>query len=149
MKHPLVPALSTAIVVVGIALLIAFNYSAGRDREQPLSGSASRATPECVVTTNSKAVVGNQESRTLLAENTLRAWARIQLVQDSAGIATNTVALSVDEGAAAVLGSGPVLSTSTPTLYVGLSTDYPYTGAVTGITTTGSTTVQVTECVFP
>jgi len=115
----------------------------------PVAGAGGgRSQPSCITTTSSFALVGNQVSRTLLAANSNRAWARLTQARDAGGSATSTVFLSTDEGAAAVLNAGLNLSTSTPTLETGKETANVYTGEITGITDVGSTTVYVTECVY-
>ena len=136
------------LILVGVASIlgvgIVWLYS--NWQSQALAGANADS---CAVTTVSASVVGDDLSSTVLARNSNRAWAQIELPVTSAGIATNTVALSFDEGAVAVLGSGLTLSTTTTlTKEFGLQTPFPYTGAVTGITNTASTTVRVTECSF-
>jgi hypothetical protein len=68
----------------------------------------------------------------------------IQRPENVQGVATNTVSVSID-GGAATLATGLELATSTPFLSFGTA-GAPFTGAVTGITSTGSTTVRVVEC---
>lgn len=105
---------------------------------------------QCDVTTSSSVVVGDDVSATILSANSLRAWASIEQPIN----ATSSVALSFNEGADAVLGQGFELTHATTTspvekIVFGLNTDFPYTGAVTGITNgTASTTVVVTECEY-
>lgn len=103
----------------------------------------------CSVSTVTMATVGHQQSSTLLSANSSRAWAMIQQPLN----ATNTVALSFDEGAAATLTSGLSLENASTTIGMtsitfGLNTDLPYTGAVTGLTNTGSTSVSITQCSY-
>ena len=109
--------------------------------------NADPGTRKCTTTTSSLASVGNQNSLTLLAANPNRSYASIQQVRDSAGVATSSVSLNFAGGTAAV-NSGYVLSTTSPQVTFGKNTDFAWQGAVTGITNVGSTTVQITECVF-
>ena len=111
-------------------------------------GPGGQTAISCSVSTVAAAVVGNQNSSTLLSASTNRAWARITQVKNSSDVATNTVYVSFDEGAAATLYNGVTLATATPSIDFGKNTDFPYTGAVTGITTVGSTTVEITQCIY-
>jgi len=110
----------------------------------------------CDVTTSSRVEVGpasSNGSATVLAAHSLRAWARIQPTSTSTGV----FYLSFDEGANAVAGSGIAIandnaaegnSSSTPGyIDFGRNTDFPYTGAVTGLNTgSASTSLLITEC---
>lgn len=108
-------------------------------------GGAGQTAKGCSVTVSS-AIIGDDLSATILSASGLRAWAVIQLVRDSAGVATSTAFVSFDEGAVATTNSF-ALSTTTPSVEFGLNTNFPYTGAVTGITNgTASTTIKVIEC---
>lgn len=113
-------------------------------------GGTSVNTQACAVSTVANVQVGNQESKTILAATGKRAWARISQVQGAPGFASTTPFLSFDEGAAAVANAGVTLGTSTPSVDFGLATDFPYTGAVTGIVGNGggTTTVQVVQCLY-
>lgn len=111
------------------------------------AGISSVQSTQCTVSTFAQVAVGNQNSVTVLAANSRRAWARITLPTNAAGIATSTPFLSFNAGAAATLNDFK-LSTSTPVVDFGLNADFPYTGAVTGITGLATTSVQVTQCVY-
>jgi len=100
----------------------------------------------CTTNTVASAAVGADISSTILSAYSNRAWARIERVDDSAGVATNTVHVSFDAGSAATLTSGLTLGTTTQFIDFGKNTDFPYVGAVTGITDVGSTTVRITSC---
>lgn len=90
----------------------------------------------------------------VLATSSRRAWARISVGDN----ATNTVFLSFDEGAKAVANTGLVLNrangtaggeaTTTPYVEFGLNTDFPYTGAVSATSETGTSTLLVSQCVY-
>lgn len=113
------------------------------------AGTSSLTSYPCNNVTSTSTVIGNQVSTQVLATSSRRAWARIQQPIN----ATNTVAISFAGGTAAVLGTGVQLSPSTSTSPVpfvdfGLNADLPYVGAVQAITSTGSTTVLVTQCVY-
>jgi hypothetical protein len=103
---------------------------------------------KCTTSTVTAVSVGNQVSSRVIATSSSRAFLRIQQVRDAAGVATTTVALSLDEDAAATFNNGITLSTSTPYIDLGTNTTLPYTGAVQAITNTSSTTLRVTECVY-
>lgn len=111
-------------------------------------GSIGNVNTQSCSITETKAVVGHQLARTLLSANSRRAWAVIQQPVN----ASNT--LQIDLGGTAVFGSGAYqLTSATSTnpvslITLGLSTDLPFTGAVTGITQSASSTVNVTECVY-
>jgi len=112
-------------------------------QDQGLGGKTDSA---CTVNSVVSAPVGGDISSSVLSAYSNRAWASIQLYSGNNGVATGTVSLSFDEGAASVLANGFELATNTPEIIFGLNTDFPYVGAVTGITSNGSTTVRVTEC---
>lgn len=134
-------------IILGIvAMTVVVGNLLSLDNNVP---QASLATNSCAVSTVTPATVGNQVSTTLLSSASNRAWAIIQQPLN----ATNTTSISFDEGAAAVLGEGISLQTASTTdgisyMKFGLSTELPYTGAVTGITNTGSTTVQIIQCLY-
>ena len=143
MKDKIIPIVMIVLLVI-IAIGTTGNF---QDKEISFGGLG---TTDCNVTTVTAATIGDELSSTILSANANRAYAIIQ--QTSA--ATNTVSLSFDEGAAATLVDGidfdlSVFATNTPQFReFGLSTNWPYTGAVTGITDNGSTTLQVTECLY-
>ncbi len=148
---PFKPSMKKTYVIPGL-LLVLFLATASLvalfHAQVSYGSGTDRGTRNCTVTTSSKAVVGHQLSSTLLAANSLRSWARVSLVTTAGGVATNTIAVSLDEGASASLGNGLTIATGTPTLDVGKNTDQAYTGAITGLTDTGSTTVMITECEY-
>lgn len=135
-------------IIIGAALIYGISGIEIRTTEAPeVLGSIS--SQKCSVSSTLVASVGNQLSSTLLSANETRAWARIQQPLN----ASSSVSLSFDEGAAAVLNRGVVLSSASTTeqstsVEFGRATHFPYTGAVTGISSTGSTTVLVTECSY-
>ena len=130
----------TGIIAIIIALLFGGGYGATQ------LGGTSFTSKSCAVSTVTQATIGNDLSSVVLSAYSNRAWAKIELVETTAGVATNTPSISFDEGADATLTGGLKLSTSTPSITFGLNTYFPYTGAVTGITDVGSTTIRVTEC---
>lgn len=135
--------------VWGVAFISAFILIAGAhllSGKDTLGSYAGFAAYDCSVSTSTTVVV-NPQSTTILAEHSRRAWASIQQPRN----ATNTIALSFNEGASAVANGGFQLSIGTSSspineITFGLNTDFPYTGAVTGIASAGTTTVLVTEC---
>ena len=102
----------------------------------------------CDTSVTSRIVFGDDLSTTIMVASTSRAYARLQQSRDSVGVATSSVFLSFDEGVAATVNSGLELSTTTPFIEFGIDTDFPYTGAVTAIGNSGSTTVLATICNF-
>ena len=127
-----------SLIIVGLIVLLGANY--GRQSLQLGGVSASK----CNVSSTEVASVGDDTSSTLLAANEVRAWAQIQ----NRFNATNTVHLSFDEGAAAVLHQGFFVAPTSTSPEFGRATRFPYTGAVTGITDSGTSTVLITECSF-
>ena len=140
----------TILIILGVV-----GYSA-YFKEQSLGSGANSGTIACTVQTVTAATVGTTSS-TVLAAHSNRAWARIQQPLN----ASSTISLAFATGTSATAGSGLLLSSATTTsplsfIDFGKNTDFPYTGAVTGIVanTNGaflvagnaSTTVQVTEC---
>ena len=115
--------------------------------DKPTIGVGGFTDRGCTTETSSAVTLTPDTSATVLAASSRRAWARIQHVQ----IPLDIVWLSFDEGAAATTTKGIILATSTtatePTLIeFGLNTDNPYTGEVTGLAVTATTTVLVSEC---
>jgi hypothetical protein len=129
---------------VFVALLLAW-YAGFFEVVGSFGGGDSNAI-NCSVATVAAATVGDDISSVVLASSTRRAWATLQIPFSSSAIATNTNSLSFDDGAAATLAGGLELATNTPSISFGRNTDFPYAGAVTGITSTGSTTLRVTQC---
>jgi len=143
----------TKIKLWAAGILIALaSYLIGGSTVPAKLGMTSRSQASCSVSSVTPATVGNQLSSTILAANTRRAWA---IIQSPSG-ATNTAALSFDEGAAATLNSGLALNATTADatypvmqeITFGVNTDFPYNGVVTGISNYGSSTLKITECLF-
>lgn len=138
------------ILAISVGLAIIFGFMAFKPAnvtiEAPVGGGDGFTASACTVT-HSVALVGHQESRTILSANSRRAWAVIQQPVS----ATNTVSLSL--GGTATYGQGyhlyqALTASSTNEMEFGLNTDLPYTGAVTAITAAASSTVLVTQCVY-
>jgi len=117
-----------------------------------LRGGNGFGSQSCIASTTARVLIGHQTSVQVLATSSRRAWARIQ----QPNIATNTVNVNFKNGTAADTTSGLILhsisgvATNTVThVDFGLNTDHPYTGAITAITNVGSSSVFVTECVYP
>lgn len=128
-----------AIVVV-VGILLSLN---GFNADVSLGGSS--ASQKCEVSSVTAIAVGNDVSTTILSIASNRAWATIGVADGE----TEPIFVSFDEGAAATVNNGVILTaTSTTKIDFGLNTLFPYTGAVTGITGTASTTVMITECKF-
>lgn len=115
------------------------------DKKQPqLGGIGSVNQRSCSYATSSVTTL-TQTSQVVLATSSSRAWARIHQVQ-----ATSTVYLNFNGGPAVVAASSTTIAlnatSSAPFIEFGLNTEFPYTGAVTGVVDAGSTAVRVTEC---
>ena len=123
--------------VIAIAVIVGFGTRT--------NFSGAMVTSACTVSTVSNSAVGDDLTTTLLPAYSNRGWARIQVADGE----VEPIFLSFDEGADATVDNGLAL-TATSTTYIdfGLNTDFPYTGAVTGITGSASTTVLITECRF-
>lgn len=136
--------------VIIVAIILGFVTGIFFINKSPSFGGTSFVNSQaCTISTDTVAIIGNQLSSTLLAANSRRAWAIIQQPLN----ATNTVAVSFNNGASATLNSGLQLQNASTTngvyeIHFGLATEFPYTGVVTGITSTGSTTVRITQCVY-
>ncbi len=140
MKNSLKALGVTSILIIFVLVISAFVTN------KNFGGGNGFVSSTCSVT-QTVALVGHQESRTILSANSRRAWATVQQPLN----ATNTVSISL--GGTAVSGQGYPLSNATTSNYVsgmvfGLNTDLPFTGAVTGITASASSTVLVTDCVY-
>lgn len=136
-------------LVIAFIILTAVGFGVFQYQSHQVQRFAGITDASCSVNTVSAVSVGDDVSSTILSAKGNRAYAKIQLVETAGGVATSTVFLSLDEGAAATLNNGLKLATSTPFIEVGRNADNPYTGAITGITNgTASTTVLVTECSY-
>ena len=127
-----------AIVIIGVAIV---GYFMGKGIKL---GGGMEASRDCDITITTMVEIGASNSSTILSATSGRSYARIQQARDTHGRSTSTPYLSF--GGTAVSESGFMLSTTTPFVELGMTTDFPYTGTVTGITNTGSTTVTVIEC---
>lgn len=140
-------ALIASLAVIAFAALYAipaFSAPAIRDENNipAVFGSS------CDTATASTVAIGNQASTEIQGTTTDRAYLRIEQPLN----ATNTVSISIND-VAAVIGRGLQLSNATTSNETnfhefGLTTVFPYTGAVKAITSTGSTTVVVTTCTY-
>ena len=100
----------------------------------------------CSFTEVASSTVGSTTPTQLLATSSRRAWAEVQ--RDLADISTSTVYLSFD-GALGGNRRNHSLNSSSTELAFGLNTELPYTGSVYAVTSVGSTSVLVTESVYP
>lgn len=144
---PLLYILIGVALSVGLYAYASSTYSVLRDP----NGLPAKDGAVCTVSSVAAVTIGDDISTQVLAASTNRAWARISVGNN----ATNTVFASFDEGAAATLNNGIGLNTanaggasSTPYIDFGITTPFPYNGAVTAITNYGTTTVLVTECSY-
>lgn len=138
--------LLAAVIVLALGWQVAFGAPVLRDENSlPAKLGAS-----CTTSTTRSVPVGNQNALTVLSASSTRAWASIQVPSS----ATNTVAIAfggtaaIDQGYQLVPIRSTTSTTTVPSVQFGLNTDFPYTGAVTALTSTGSTTLLVTECSF-
>ena len=132
-----------ALIIAGAAMVSALKKSAA------LGGAGFVNSQSCTVSRITATTTANQLSTMVLGTTTRRAWAIIEQPVN----ATNTVALSFNHGAPATLTSGIDLENASTTnglteIRFGLNTDFPYTGSVYALTSTGSTTLKITECVY-
>ena len=113
-------------------------------------GSGGQYARTCATSFSEATTTGHQLSKTILPAYGLRAWARVQIINN----ATNTTYVNFDEGTAATslngipLG-GAITGGATSTIQnidFGLNTDFPYTGIVTALNNNGSSTIFITEC---
>lgn len=140
----------TALLISGSAIafalgILAMLFSGTSSPEYAFAGQGGVNANACEIVSTSTVAIGNEESTQVLASDARRAWAVIE--QPTA--ATNTVSISL--GSDAVDGQGFGLapggaSTTPDKLQIGLNTDFPYTGSVEAITSTGSTSVRVIDC---
>ena len=124
----------TVIIVVGIIFI---GYSL---KTRNVGGGYTYQN--CNVTVTDTVVVGDDLSATILSATSGRTWARIQLEANE----TDNVYLMF--GSTATINDGLLLSSSTVDyIDIGMATDIPYSGIVTGITDgTASSTLLLTEC---
>lgn len=134
-------------ILLGLVLVIAVSvafplFQSSNSLDASLGGGGFREQ-DCDVNTVSSVLVGPDAgfNSTILSAHSTRAWATLRQGSN----ATNTISISFDEGSAAVAGQGIPLH-GTTSIEFGRNTDFPYTGAVTGVTAAGTTTVFVTEC---
>ena len=126
-----------SLIVISIIVFIAGLFVAFSDDKMSLSGV------NCTVT-ETLVAIGNGGPVTVL-DTGIRQWSIIQQLEGS----TNVVSLSI--GGTAVDGQGYMLGTNTTTLQpnefrMGFSTHYPSSDAITAITNTSSTSVNVITC---
>ncbi len=141
-------------IVCAVCLLLG-GYLVYHNTAQVFGSSATGGTAAdaCASTTNAVMAVGKDIPSTLQGTTSNRAVLVIQQPRN----ATNTIAISTTIAAANFLTAGLQLGSTTvqantaispiPTiLMVGLNTEIPYTGAVSAISESGSTTVLVSTC---
>lgn len=141
--------LLTTAILLGFVIVIfsvVTNRTATIPRDLSLGGVSD---PSCTVSSATSTAIGNEASSQILAAKGNRAYARVSVI----GSESNIVSLSFDEGASALVNKGIVINGTTTegtATYVefGRATNFPYVGAVTGITNTSSTTIAVTECLY-
>ena len=131
-----------------IGLIIALLFGGGYVVNDQFGGATGAHTERgCASVSVTPVEIGNQNSVQLIASGT-RAFVRLQQPVN----ATNTLTIAFNNDAPAVLHQGVTFdvldngTTSPKHIDFGLKTDFPYTGAVTGITETGSTTLIRTQC---
>jgi len=140
-KHVLTAILTAIVAITGM-------FVVQQVKQEATGGVASLRA--CTVYSTGPVTVGHQQSSTLLGAYSNRAWAVISTGDN----ATNTVYVAFATSTAATASNGYPLNaantggaTSTKQeVRFGLNTEFPYTGAVTGLTDNGSTTVYVTDC---
>ena len=123
----------TSIIIIGICFI---GYSL---KTRNIGGAYTYQT--CNVTTTT-AVNIDDITRTMLTATSGRTWARLQLG------ANETDNFYIMLGATATETNGIMLSSSTVDyIDIGMATDIPYSGIITGITDgTASSTLLITEC---
>lgn len=137
------------LIGIGLTLVIGFVAVVGvlKENAQTDQTVAGIRDAGCTVS-HSVAAIGDDIASTILAANQKRAWATIQQPTN----ATNTPSLSF--GGTAVLAQDfilddvPTTTAERASITFGRNTEFPFVGAVTGITNLGSTTVNVTECTY-
>ena len=135
---------------VFLAALLAKDFLSPFDTVEPnLGGGYGLVLQDCDVSAVSKIVVGpagSEGEEILVAASSTRAWARLQLKPQ----ATSTVFIAFAAGAAASPDRGIALQPATSSVSFvewGRNTDFPYTGAVTGISNgAASTSLLFTSC---
>ena len=134
----------TALVFAISCAIILFSF-----KSMPIAfgANATKGTPTCFAS-SSAISVGNQFAKVVAATNTIRAFMRIAQPLN----ATNTVFLHFCD-VPATSANGYILSPAKTTnadyeFDMGLNTDFADTSAVRVITSTGSSTVLVTTCVY-
>jgi hypothetical protein len=140
-KHVILAGIAVVFALSGAGVWLSFAHLAG--------AQAGIDAKHCRMSTTARVTIGNQASTVVLATSTKRAFATIKQPE----AATNSVAVRLQHGVAATLVTGYTLSNSTTSnaaseIAFGLSTDLPYVGAVTAISSTGSTSLEVEECVY-
>lgn len=136
-------------IVFGLLVISSILTNIDEDKSlqyRPLSSGINTNKSSCTLT-QTRVGVGHQLSTTILSANSARAWAMVMQPLN----ATNTVAIGL--GSTAVFGDGVSLQNASTTngftsFKFGLNTELPYVGAVTALTSTGSTTLQVIQCVY-
>ena len=124
----------TTLVVVGIIFI---GYSL---KTRNVGGGYTYQN--CNVTVTDTVAVGDDISTTMLSATSGRTWARLQLEANE----TDNVYLMF--GSTATINDGLLLSSTTVKyIDIGMATDIPYSGIITGITDgTASSTLLISEC---
>lgn len=131
-------------VVIIVGLFVEFKIDVPSNF---LSGQGGVNANDCQISSQTVVAIGDDISTQILAQNYRRAWARIQQPLN----ATNTAAIGFGQDAS--FGAGIVLPNATTSseasyIEIGLNTDFPFIGSVEALTSTGSTTILVTDCVY-
>lgn len=129
-------------IVVGSWFLSGYNSQTGN-----VGGGDGFIASSCTTGTSTAVAIGHQYSEDIIGTSSRRAFVSIQQPVN----ATNTVSISLRQGARAVTNHGTslhsaIFGTTTQPFIVGLNTDLPYTGTITARTNAGSSTVLVMEC---
>ncbi len=132
--------------IAGIVALVLIALYSGNTPSFGNSINGGSDADACTTVSVSSVAVSSSGSTNLVATTSNRAYVRLELPKDAFGVATNTVAVSFNNGAAASASTGSILSTTTPVLEFGLNTLFPYTGTVTASSSVGGTSVKVTIC---
>lgn len=141
----------TSLLYPGIALIaivfLLVLFAAYTPKDAALGGNTD---PKCTTSSIAAVPVANTSTLLVATSSNVRAFTRIQQRVDVNGTATSTIYLAFNQGAAATANSGLALNATTTQsvdhIDFGLNTDFPYVGAVYGITSTGATSVLVTTC---
>lgn len=131
------------VILLVVGVYAGIQYS---EKSTFFGGQGGAGANSCTIFSQAEVIVNPYTSTEIVASHAQNAWVHIE---QGPSVADNVY---LGFGATAVVGAGTVLASTTATINIptsidlGLNTDFPFTGAVNGITSSATTTVNVVVC---